>query len=171
MRHADRRRFIGMGLATLGSAIAAKAVAAESGCSAPTAQAANAAANPTGVPATSATAPSATGAPAVATPTYLVIYRRGPQWADGKAMSEQQGMREHFAYYVDLHRKGLLKSGGGFTDDSGGAAVLEAADDAAAAAILAADPAVKGGVFAYELKRWRQNPWADISKARAARGL
>lgn len=105
-----------------------------------------------------------------ARPTYLVVYRRGPGWVEGKPMGQQPSMREHFAYYVELHRKGLLISGGGFTDESGGAAVFEAADDAAAAEIMAADPAVKSKVFSYELKRWKPNPWAEISKARAARG-
>jgi len=64
-------------------------------------------------------------------PTYLVVYRRGPSWAEGKPMREQQSMREHFRYYMELHRKGLLIAGGGFTDESGGAAVFEATDDAA----------------------------------------
>jgi uncharacterized protein YciI len=105
-----------------------------------------------------------------ARPTYLVVYRRGPAWIEGKPMREQPSMKEHFAYYVGLHRKGLLVSGGGFTDESGGAAVIEAADDAAAEAIMAADPAVQSKVFSYELKRWKANPWEEISKARAVRG-
>jgi uncharacterized protein YciI len=103
-------------------------------------------------------------------PKYLVVYRRGAAWEKDKPMREQRSMREHFAYYVALHRKGLLISAGGFTDDSGGAAVFEAANDAEAAAILAADPAVTSGVFRYELQQWKLNPWEEISKARAARG-
>lgn len=103
-------------------------------------------------------------------PTYLVVYRRGPSWVDGRSMREQQSMREHFLYYLELHRKGLLIAGGGFTDESGGAAVFEAADDAAAAEIVAADPAVKSNVFRFELQRWKPNPWEEISKRKAARG-
>lgn len=106
----------------------------------------------------------------VARNTYLVVYRRGPGWVVDKPMSEQQSMREHFSYYIGLHRKGLLRSAGGFTDDSGGAAVFEADDDAAAAAIINADPAVTSKVFQFELKRWKPNPWEEISQKRAARG-
>jgi len=102
--------------------------------------------------------------------TYLVVYHRGPGWVDDKPMSKQQSMREHFLYYLDLHRKGLLRSAGGFTDDSGGAAVFEADDDAAATAIINADPAVTSKVFQFELKRWKPNPWEEISQKRAARG-
>ena len=87
--------------------------------------------------------------------TYLVVYRRGPSWVDGKPMREQQSMREHVLYYVGLHRKGLLIAAGGFTDESGGAAVFEAATDSAAAQIVAADPAVKSNVFGFELQRWK----------------
>lgn len=102
--------------------------------------------------------------------TYLVLYRRGSNWVDGKPMSEQQSMREHFQYYVGLHRKGLLIAGGGFTDESGGAAVFEADSDAAASAIIAADPAVTSKAFRFELQRWKPNPWEEISRKRAARG-
>lgn len=69
-----------------------------------------------------------------------------------------------------VHRTGRLRDAGGFTDDSGGAAIFEATDDAAAEAFVKTDPAVTSGTFAYELKRWRPNPWAEISKARAAKG-
>ena len=103
-------------------------------------------------------------------PVYLVVYRLGPAWAPDKPSSEQPGMRDHFEYYLDLFRKGRLQAGGGFADGSGGAAIFEAEDDEAAGAFLAADPAVVSGAFLYELKRWRPNPWADISNARAARG-
>ena len=102
--------------------------------------------------------------------TYLVVYRHGPNWVDGKPLHEQQSMREHFRYYLDLHRDGLLIAGGGFTDGSGGAAVFQAADDAAAAGIIAADPAVKSKVFSFELQQWKPNPWEEISKRSAARG-
>ena len=104
-------------------------------------------------------------APALA--TYLVVYRRGSRWVDGRPMAEQQGLREHFAYYVALHRTGRLVSAGGFSDESGGAAVCRASDDAAAAAFVAADPAVTRGVFRYELQRWTLMPWEEISNARA----
>jgi uncharacterized protein YciI len=102
--------------------------------------------------------------------TYLVVYRHGPAWVDGKPMSDQQSMRDHFSFYLGLHRKGALISAGGFTDESGGAAIFEAADDAAAAELIATDPAVKSKVFRYELQRWKPVAWEEVSRKRAERG-
>jgi uncharacterized protein YciI len=107
-----------------------------------------------------------TGSPGL----YLVVYRPGAAWVEGKPMPEQQAMKEHFAYYVGLHRKGMLIAAGGFTEVNGGAAVLRAETDAAAAEILAADPAVISGTFRFELQRWKPNAWEEISRKRAARG-
>lgn len=107
-------------------------------------------------------------APAAAANTYLVVYRRGPAWVDGKPMREQPGLREHFAYYLDLHGQGRLVAGGGFTDESGGAAIIKADDDAAADAFIAADPAVKSGVFRPTLQRVKLNDWDAIARRRAA---
>jgi uncharacterized protein YciI len=101
---------------------------------------------------------------------YLVVYRPGPTWVEDKPMHEQQGMKEHFAYYIGLHRKGSLIAAGGFTDENGGAAVFQAETDAAAAQILGADPAVTSGTFRFELQQWKPNAWEEISRKRAARG-
>ena len=95
---------------------------------------------------------------------YLVVYQRGDAWEDDKPLREQKFMREHFHYFLELHRKGVLVGGGGFTDESGGAAIFEASDDAAANAIIAADPAVQSGTFRHQLKRWKPNAWEEISK-------
>lgn len=43
---------------------------------------------------------------AAAAPTYLVIYRPGPGWLEGKAMAEQP-LREHGRYLISLHRRGV----------------------------------------------------------------
>lgn len=102
--------------------------------------------------------------------TYMVVYQRGSGWHEGKPLQEQAAMREHFAYYLELHRKGLLVGAGGFDDGSGGAAIFEAPDDEAAADTVAADPAVRSGTFRYEVRRWKPVPWKDISAKRAARG-
>jgi uncharacterized protein YciI len=99
---------------------------------------------------------------------YLVLYRRGPAWVEGKPMREQPSLPEHFAFYLDLHRQGRLIAGGGFTDESGGAAVFSAAGDEEAAALVAADPAVRSGVFRHELQRWKLNPWDEIARSREA---
>ena len=110
-------------------------------------------------------APASTAA---AANTYLVVYSRGPAWDDGKPMREQPGLREHFAYYLDLHGQGRLVAGGGFTDESGGAAIIKADNDAAADAFIAADPAVKSGVFRPTLQRVKLNDWDAIARRRAA---
>lgn len=99
--------------------------------------------------------------------TYLVLYRRGPAWVEGKRMRDQPGLREHFEYYLDVHREGRLICGGGFPDESGGAAVFTADSDEAAQALVTSDPAVRSGAFGYELKRWRLNPWDELAKRRA----
>jgi uncharacterized protein YciI len=136
-----RRRFIGMSLAAAAGGLVASAAAEQSSHK--------------------ATGPSGAALPSA--PTYLVVYRHGPRWVDGVPTSEQKSMREHFKHYLDLYRAGRLKDAGGFADESGGAAVFTAADDDAAADFVAADPAVVSGLFLYELKRWRPNPWKEIS--------
>ena len=108
-------------------------------------------------------------AAAGAADTYLVVYSRGPAWLEGKPMREQPGLREHFAYYLDLHGRGRLVAGGGFGDGEGGAAVFTADSDEAAEAFIAADPAVKSGAFRPELRRWKMNDWDEIARTRAAK--
>lgn len=95
--------------------------------------------------------------------TYLLVYRRGPRWIEGKPMAEQ-GLRDHGRYMLELFRKGALRYAGGFADDSGGAVMLEAKDDAEASAIAAADPAVTAQIFVFDLRRWKLQPWAEIAE-------
>jgi uncharacterized protein YciI len=108
------------------------------------------------------------GSAAAAANTYLVVYRRGPAWQEGRPMREQVSLREHFHYYLGLHGQGRLLAGGGFTDESGGAAIFSADSDAAADAVVAADPAVKSGVFRAELQRLKLNDWDAIARRQAA---
>ena len=90
--------------------------------------------------------------------TFLVIYRPGPNWVEGKPVTAQTP-KEHGKYMLSLFQKGTLKFAGPFTDDAGGAVVLEVADDSEAQSIAAEDPAVKTGVFLYEIHPWRLVPW------------
>lgn len=99
-------------------------------------------------------------------PVYLVVYRPGPAFIAGRPLKAQP-LRPHFNYMLELYQKGVLRSGGGFADDSGGAAMFEASDDAEAAAVIAADPAVTSGVFAYELRRWKLVAWDKVARASA----
>jgi uncharacterized protein len=90
--------------------------------------------------------------------TFLVVYRPGPSWVAGKPLAEQP-LKEHGRYMIELYGKGALKFAGPFLDDSGGAMVFEAASEADAKAIVAADPAVVGGIMIGDLRPWRIVDW------------
>lgn len=93
-------------------------------------------------------------ATAPASNLFVVIYRPGPAWQAGRPMSEQ-GLLPHGRYYRGLLDDGRLFAGGGFTGSDGGMAILRVADLEAARAIVAADPAVTGGIFVAEVEQWR----------------
>jgi uncharacterized protein len=101
--------------------------------------------------------------------TYLVVYRPGPGWIQGKSMQEQPPLKEHGRYMLQLYRQGVLQFAGRFSDNVGGAMAFVANDDAEAAAIIAADPAVTSQMFDFELRGWEQQPWADIDARSKAR--
>jgi uncharacterized protein YciI len=95
--------------------------------------------------------------------TYLVIYRPGPAWLVGKSVLEQP-LKEHGKYMLSLYIKGSMKLAGPFTDDAGGAVLLAVADESEAKTIVAADPAVKSGIFVYEMHPWKLQPWDEFAK-------
>jgi uncharacterized protein YciI len=90
--------------------------------------------------------------------TYLVIYRQGPAWPQGKKVSELP-LKEHGSYMLSLYAKGVMKQAGPLTDNTGGAVVLEVSSEAEAMAIVANDPAVKAGIFVHELHPWAPVGW------------
>ena len=81
------------------------------------------------------------------------MYRPGPAWLAGKSISEQP-LKEHGTYMLSLYAQGLVKLAGPLTDNAGGAVVLEVANESVAKAIVTEDPAVKSGVFIYEMHPW-----------------
>ena len=85
--------------------------------------------------------------------TFLVIYRPGPSWLVGKPVSEQP-LKEHGKYMLSLYVKGSMKLAGPLTDNTGGAVVLAVANESEAKAIVTEDPAVKAGIFIYEMHPW-----------------
>lgn len=103
--------------------------------------------------------------PQEATPkkTYLVIYRPGLAWLTGKSVMEQP-LKEHGKYMLSLYIKGSMKLAGPLTDDAGGAVLLDVSDEAEAKAIVANDPAVKSGIFVYEMHPWKLQPWNELAK-------
>lgn len=94
---------------------------------------------------------------------YLVLYRPGPKWLIGKSVMEQP-LKEHGKYMLSLYTKGSMKLAGPLTDDAGGAVLLEVPDEAEAKQIVANDPAVKSGIFIYEIHPWKLQPWEEIAK-------
>jgi uncharacterized protein YciI len=108
--------------------------------------------------------------PASSNATFLVVYRAGPTFLVGKPLKEQD-LKAHGQYMLELYERGVLLSGGGFLDDSGGAWVASAADLAAARTIVENDPAVRTGVFLYDLHPWRMVDWEKrLQKARESKG-
>ena len=95
--------------------------------------------------------------------TYLVIYRPGPAWLVGKSILEQP-LKEHGKYMLSLYIKGSMKLAGPLTDDAGGAVLLAVANESEAKAIVAEDPAVKSGIFTYEMHPWKLQPWDEFAK-------
>ena len=90
---------------------------------------------------------------------FLLLYRPGPAWIAGKPQSQQR-LKEHFNYFLDLYAQGEVKLAGGFTDEAAGGAVVLVVDNEARANEFARnDPAVKEGVFVYELRPWRPVDW------------
>ena len=95
--------------------------------------------------------------------TYLVVYRPGPAWLTGKSVMEQP-LKEHEKYMLSLYIKGSMRLAGPLTDNAGGAVLLEVSDEAEAKAIVANDPAVKSGIFVYEMHPWKLQPWEEFAK-------
>jgi uncharacterized protein YciI len=89
---------------------------------------------------------------------YLVIYRPGPAWVAGKPV-EEQPLKEHGKYMLSLYVKGSMKLAGPLTDNAGGAVLLAVADESEAKSIVMEDPAVKSGIFVYEMHPWELKPW------------
>ena len=96
-------------------------------------------------------------------PSYLCVYKPGPQWLQGKPLSEQP-LREHGRYMLDLYKRGVMRLAGRFADGSGGAMLFGASDDAAARAIVDADPAVVAQTFTYELRQWAFVDWEALAQ-------
>jgi uncharacterized protein YciI len=106
---------------------------------------------------------SSPAAEPAAEPGYLILYSAGPAFLAGKPLNEQP-LKEHFAYLLDLHRRGVLRMAGGFGDNTGGAAFIDATSLDAANEIAQADPAVSSKVFVYELHQWNLVPWQRLAE-------
>lgn len=85
-----------------------------------------------------------------ARPLFAIVYRAGPAWKPGVPMKDQ-GLRDHFFHVKALHERGDIVYAGPMGPD-GGLILIHAADQTAAQAIVAADPAVKAGIFIGEAR-------------------
>ncbi len=65
---------------------------------------------------------------------------------------------------LSLYIKGSMRLAGPLTDNTGGAVLLEVSGEAAATAIVANDPAVKSGIFVYEMHPWKLQRWDELAK-------
>lgn len=83
---------------------------------------------------------------------YAALYSPGPAWQLGKPM-EEQGLRNHGLYIRSLRDAGTLIAGGKL-GETRGLAVFKTASLEDAEALLAADPAITGGIFVAELVPW-----------------
>lgn len=104
---------------------------------------------------------------AAARPLFAIIYRAGPAWKAGVPMKDQ-GLREHFLYVKSLHARGDVVYAGAL-GSNGGLMLIHAADQAGADAVIAADPAVRAGIFVAEARRFVPS-FTGTGAARAAGG-
>ncbi len=96
---------------------------------------------------------AAQSAPGTARALFLFLYRPGPAWIAGRPMA-QQNLRSHGQYYSRLMQENRVFAGGGYVGEDGGMAIVRAATLEGARTILAADPAITGGVFVAEIRQW-----------------
>jgi uncharacterized protein YciI len=86
-----------------------------------------------------------------------------PRGLEGKSVFEQS-LKEHGKYMLNLYIKGSMKLAGPLTDNAGGAVLLVVAEESEAKAIVAEDPAIKSGIFVYEMHPWKLQPWDEFAK-------
>jgi uncharacterized protein YciI len=81
---------------------------------------------------------------------FVIIYRPGPAWEDGKDIFDQQ-LDGHEEYIHGLFLASKVRMGGPFTDNAGGLALIDVQSEQEAIEIIDNDPAVARGVFSTEL--------------------
>ena len=85
---------------------------------------------------------------------YVVFHKPGPKWEHGVDFREQDGVSEHIQHYLKLHKQGKLELGGPFLlQDAGGMMVATKEVSQEELDVFAAhDPAVRSGLFIYEIR-------------------
>ena len=80
---------------------------------------------------------------------FAVRFTTGPNWDHARPFNEQQHAREHSANLGKLRREGKIIVGARFGEV--GLIVLSAGTEDEARAMIEQDPAVKAGIFNYQL--------------------
>ncbi len=96
--------------------------------------------------------PAAASSPSAAAPVlrlFAVEIRTGPQWNSALPPNQQPLMREHSANLRRLREEGRIRVGARYGEV--GLIVVEAATIEEARAWIDADPAMRAGVFRYEI--------------------
>lgn len=83
----------------------------------------------------------------------LALIGPGPTWTDGRPVFDQDPLvlRDHLDYMGRLFGEGALLLGGPVRGGRSGIALLEAASLDEAEASIAADPAVRAGLFRFDI--------------------
>lgn len=79
----------------------------------------------------------------------------GPAWDARLPRDAQPNIGEHRAYLKSQHAAGRFLCGGPWIDEPGALALFPGGSIEGARKLLEADPAVRGGLYRYELRRWR----------------
>lgn len=94
---------------------------------------------------------------------FVFLHRPGPNWLDGKPITEQP-LDEHFQYMNELEKAGKLSLGGGFLDSAGAMGVLRTESIGEAQSLVDHDPAVMNGIVTTEVHPWFVTVGGDIRK-------
>ncbi len=94
---------------------------------------------------------------------FVVLYRPGPGWLEGKTIREQP-ISEHVGYMKKLKELGTLVLGGPFKDSAGAMAILECEGWEVATQFVADDPAIQTQLFAAEIHPWDPAATGQVEK-------
>ena len=94
---------------------------------------------------------------------FVVIYRPGPGWHEGKTI-RQQPTAEHVGYMKELTQLQRLVLGGPFKDDAGAMTILECESLEAATQLVADDPAIQTQLFTAEIHPWDPAATGQVGK-------
>lgn len=83
---------------------------------------------------------------------FMIIYSKGPNWREGVILHDQPSIPEHAVY--GQQNESIIMLAGPFADGSGGATIIDVESEQEARELAENDPAVRSGVFTYQIKEW-----------------